>query len=105
MASTHEEIIRLVEETKAAVPVSTLEGWAAIMKELDEVQDEMKLIKKTMKDVWTHIKDNEVADAVSLTMFVETEAEKMTEASINLAATAVEFRNAFRREGGEGWHY
>lgn len=105
MTNTCEEIRRIVLETSASIPVSTLEGYAAILKELDAAQDEMKLIKKGLKEMWEHIKEDELPDAVTLTGFIEAEAEKMADATIRAAATAVAFRTAFKRDGGEGWHY
>ena len=107
MASTHEEIRRLISEEaqETDMPVSTLEGWAEIMKEFDETEDELKLIKKSIKEMWQLIKEGEVTDAVSHTNFIEQETEKMMAGSIRLASKSIAFRQAFTRGGGEGWHF
>ena len=98
------EEMRNVEEV-VDVPVSPLEGYAAILKELDEAQDEMKLIKKGLKEMWQHIREDELTEAVTMTTFIEAEAEKMAEATKRTSAQARAFRDAFIRRGGEGWHY
>lgn len=105
MASTSEEIRRITSEVEADVPVSPLEGYAAILKELDAAEEELKMIKKGLKELWHNIKADELADAVAWTDLIETEAEKMALATIRTSATARAFRDAFIRRGGEGWHY
>lgn len=95
------------EAAKEALPpfCSTKEGWAEMLKELDEVVEQTKILKKAMAQMWEMIKAEEEADAVSATYVIEDEAVKASRKAVSLAVQAQRFRAAFERKGDGEWHF
>lgn len=95
------------EAAKEALPpfCSTKEGWAEMLKGFDAVVTQTKTLKKAMAQMWELVKEENDADAISVTYIIEDEAVKAAREAVSVAVQAQRFRAAFERKGDGEWHY
>lgn len=98
----HEELINIKAE-HGEYYHSTHEGFAILLEEVQEVDEELKRIKTDMRILWERIKNNfdslENTDNASNLLMIVMNAKNLAEEAVQVAAVAEKFAKTIDDKG------
>lgn len=78
---------------------SSHEGYAVLLEEVEETQDELALLKMHLEKSWQYIKNNDKESQIEHICYVQGRAKKLACEAIQVAAMAQKFVESLEGEG------